>query len=494
MHLHELVESLNIYKTDADERLENVDVKNIEMDSRKVENNSLFVCIKGTQVDGHQFVKDAEENGACAIVAEDTVDTTLPVIYVPSTVKALAVLADRFYGTPSKSLNIVGITGTNGKTTTTYLLDGIFKENNQNTAIIGTIDMKIGDKTYPLNNTTPDSLFLHKHLHLMKEQGVDTVIMEASSHALHQGRVHGVQFDTVVFTNLTQDHLDYHLNMNDYAYAKSLLFAQLGNDYTQNKIAVINADDHYSEVMSKASPFPFIPYGLTDDAYIKAKNLDLQADSTSFEVLTPNEQFKVESRLTGKFNIYNILAAISVAYQYRISSEIIQKALRNINGVPGRLENVDVGQPYSVIVDYAHTPDSLENVLQTLNEIKENRIITVVGCGGDRDRSKRPKMADASIKYSQLSLFTSDNPRTEDPKHILKDMTGHLKGDEFKVIIDRKEAIKEAIWTAKEGDIILIAGKGHETYQEVNGARHHFDDREIAKTYIEERMKESQST
>ncbi len=257
------------------------------------------------------------------------------------------------------------------------------------------------------------------------------------------------------------------------------------------KIAVINADDHYSEVMSNASAFPYIPYGLADDAFIKATNLDLQADASTFVIETPKEAIHVESKLTGKFNVYNILAAVSVAYHYQIPKEQIQTALRKIGGVPGRLEKVEIGQNFTVIVDYAHTPDSLENVLQTLNEIKENRIITVVGCGGDRDRSKRPKMADAAIKYSQLSLFTSDNPRTEDPKNILKDMTGHLKGDEFKVIIDRQEAIKEAIWSAQKGDIILIAGKGHETYQEVNGEKRHFDDREVAKQFIEERQKES---
>lgn len=490
MQLNELLENLKIYKTD-EHNLIDIEVSKVEMDSRKVDTNTLFVCIKGSQVDGHEFVKDAEANGACAIVAERPVETKLPVILVPSTVKALSILANYFYGTPSKDLNIIGITGTNGKTTTTYLLDEIFKENGHKTAIIGTIDMKIGEETYPLNNTTPDSLFLHKHLRLMKERDVDTVIMEASSHALHQGRVHGVQFDSVVFTNLTQDHLDYHLNMNDYAYAKSLLFSQLGNDYTQNKTAVINADDHYSEVMTQATPFPYIPYGLSENAFIRAKNIHLQADSMTFVVETPKDDFEVQTTLTGKFNIYNILAAISVAYQYKIPVEQIKRALMGIGGVPGRLEKVDCGQDYTVIVDFAHTPDSLENVLQTLNEIKENRIITVIGCGGDRDRTKRPKMADASIKYSQVSLFTSDNPRTEDPKHILKDMTGHLSGDEFKVIIDRKEAIKEAIWTAKKGDIILIAGKGHETYQEINGKKQHFDDREVAMQFIEERNKES---
>ncbi|RPF56083.1 UDP-N-acetylmuramoyl-L-alanyl-D-glutamate--2,6-diaminopimelate ligase [Aquisalibacillus elongatus] len=489
MFLHELMPVLKVYDT------ENVPtnqlISTIEMDSRKVEKDSLFVCIKGFQADGHEYVREAEKRGACAIIAEKEITSSLPVIYVPSTQKALAILADYFYGSPSQELTIIGVTGTNGKTTTTYLLDAIFKTNGSQTAIIGTIDMKIGNESYKLTNTTPDSLFLHKHLRLMKRKGVETVIMEVSSHALHLGRVYGIQFDTVVFTNLTQDHLDYHLNMNDYAYAKSLLFSQLGNDYKQNKIAVINLDDNYAEAMSRATPFPVMTYGLSDDCFVKAQHMKLKANQSTFKVLTPFDSFTVSSHLTGRFNVYNILAAISVAIHHKIPKETIIKALGQSKGIPGRVESVDLGQNFNVIVDYAHTPDSLENVLSTLSDLKQNRIITVVGCGGDRDRGKRPKMADVAVQYSDFTIFTSDNPRYEDPKDILKDMTGHLSLDQYTVLINRTEAIEKAIVCAAKDDIVLIAGKGHETYQEVRGKRHRFDDREIARTYIEKRMKES---
>ncbi|MGM8214379.1 UDP-N-acetylmuramoyl-L-alanyl-D-glutamate--2,6-diaminopimelate ligase [Bacillaceae bacterium W0354] len=488
MRLYELLKPLKIYK--SNEILSDISVTSIEMDSRQVAEGSLFVCIKGTIVDGHDFVQDAEKNGACAILAEKEVNSSLPVILVPSTVKALAIICDQFYGHPSHKLNVIGVTGTNGKTTLTYLLDDIFTAHGHKTGIIGTIDMKIGDKHYPVKNTTPDALFLQKSFKKMVDEEIDTVIMEVSSHALHMGRVYGVDFDTAVFTNLTQDHLDYHLNMNDYAYAKSLLFSQLGNEFTKDKTAIINIDDRYSSVMQVATSKPVIPYGFSDDAYVRATNMKLETSSSSFDVELPKETFSIRSNMTGKFNIYNMLAAISVAYAYQIPTETVKNALENTKGVPGRFEAVHAGQSFSVIVDYAHTPDSLENVLQSIVEIKKGKVITVVGCGGDRDRTKRPIMADVSVKYSDVSIFTSDNPRTEDPNAILKDMTGHLSGLNFQVITDRKQAIRHAINSASNDDVILIAGKGHETYQEINGKRIHFDDREIARTAINERLKE----
>ncbi len=488
MLLNELLSEIKIYKKEGN--LSNVPISSIEMDSRQVSKGSLFVCIKGATVDGHDFAKEAEKNGAACIVAESKVHTSIPVIYVPNTVKALAALADYFYGRASHQMNVIGITGTNGKTTLTYLLDEIFSLYGHKTAIVGTIDMKIGDQHYPIKNTTPDILFLQKHFKKMTEEKVDTVLMEVSSHALHMGRVYGVDFNTAVFTNLSQDHLDYHLNMNDYAYAKSLLFSQLGNNYNEEKFAVINADDRYKDVIENATSRAVIRYGFSEDAYIRATNLKLEATSSIFDVETPEENFTIHSNMTGKFNVYNMLAAISVAYSYKIPMNIVKQALETIEGVPGRFEAVHAGQSFSVIVDYAHTPDSLENVLQSINDIKKGKVLTVVGCGGDRDRSKRPKMADVSMKYSDLSYFTSDNPRTEDPNRILKDMTGHLSGHDFQVITDRKEAIKEAIHSAAKDDIVLIAGKGHETYQEINGERHHFDDREVARQIITELLKE----
>ena len=489
MKLNELIESLKVYKINSN--LSDQFIYSIEMDSRNVGENSLFVCIDGFTVDGHDYVDQAVNNGAKAIVAEKNVEAGVPVILVPDTSKALAQLADYFFGHPSRQLNVIGVTGTNGKTTLTYLLDDIFTLHGHKTAVIGTIDMKIGEKRYPVKNTTPDALFLHKNFRKMIDEGVDTVIMEVSSHALSLGRVYGIEYNTAVYTNLTQDHLDYHQNMSDYAHAKSLLFSQLGTRLDGTKSAIINIDDRYSTIMERASAQPVVTYGLTEDAYVRADDLKLGANYSAFTVVTPDFSSRIETRLSGKFNVYNMLAAIAVAYTYEIPAKTIQKALENTEGVPGRFESVSQHHPISVIVDYAHTPDSLENVLQSISEIKTKKVFTVVGSGGDRDRLKRPKMADAALKYSDYVIFTSDNPRTEDPHAILNDMTGHLTGNGFQVIKDRKEAIQQAIDQASDGDIVLIAGKGHETYQEIDGKRNHFDDREVARVMLEEKYKGS---
>ncbi|WP_411955381.1 UDP-N-acetylmuramoyl-L-alanyl-D-glutamate--2,6-diaminopimelate ligase [Alkalibacillus sp. S2W] len=491
MNLYELIQSTQTINAIDRETIQEIEVAAIEMDSRQVNNGALFICMEGLTVDGHDYAGLAVDQGAKAIVAEKQVDVDVPVILVPSAVHALADLANAFYGYPSESMNVIGITGTNGKTTLTYLLDAIFSEAGQKTAVIGTIDMKIGDKRIPVENTTPDALFLHRHLHLMREENVDTVIMEVSSHALKQGRVLGIEFDDAVFTNLSQDHLDYHPHMDDYAYAKSLLFAQLGQSVQgKAKSAVINIDDSYSDVMMRSTAQSIISYSLEQSAVIQVEDYELSPHGLSFVVKTPLGDIPITTKMSGKFNIYNILAAIGVAYQHELSLEVIKSAIEQLQGVPGRFELVDANQNYTVVIDYAHTPDSLLNVLQTIEELKQGRVVTIVGCGGDRDRSKRPKMADAAIAYSDEVIFTSDNPRTEDPHAILEDMTNHLdESNYFKIIESRRDAIKAAIDNAGERDMILIAGKGHETYQDVAGERHHFDDREVARELILARQK-----
>ncbi|WP_188205722.1 UDP-N-acetylmuramoyl-L-alanyl-D-glutamate--2,6-diaminopimelate ligase [Alkalibacillus aidingensis] len=488
MRLDRLIAALKFYELQS--TLPQCEVTSIEMDSRRVKEGSLYVCIKGYHVDGHDFIKEAEERGACAIVVEKNVKADVPVIKVPSTVRALALLADYYYGSPSQHLNVIGVTGTNGKTTLTYLLDEIFSAHGHINAIIGTISLKYGNTQKELKNTTPDALFLHQNFRQMIDDGIDTIIMEVSSHSLSLGRVYGVDFDTVVYTNLSQDHLDFHSNMDEYAYTKSLLFAQLGNHlYNKQKTAVINNDANYTQTIQRATAQPTITYGLNDEAMIYGTDIQLKPGSTSFQVKLPNGVGQIHTSLSGKFNVYNALAAVGVAYAHHIPLETVKEALSNIKGIPGRFEAIDLGQSFSVIVDYAHTPDSLENVLQSIQEIRQRQVITVVGCGGDRDRSKRPKMADVAIYYSDQTVFTTDNPRSEKPASILKDMTSHLNEESYTIVEDRRQAIQQAVDMANENDIILIAGKGHETYQEIQGERIHFDDREVAREMILSRLK-----
>ncbi|WHX27076.1 UDP-N-acetylmuramoyl-L-alanyl-D-glutamate--2,6-diaminopimelate ligase [Virgibacillus halodenitrificans] len=487
MKLKELLDVIPFYQ--KTQSVEEIEITNIEMDSRKVEEGNLFVCISGFTVDGHDYVKEAVKNGAITIIAEKEVKTTVPVIVVPDTSRVLSMLAVKFYGNPTGKLPLIGVTGTNGKTTVSYVLEKIFNEFQKKTGIIGTIQTKIGDSSYPVNNTTPDALHLQKTFHEMQKQNVEQVIMEVSSHALDQGRVYGCDFDIAIFTNLSQDHLDYHKNIDDYLRAKSLLFSQLGNSYLKQpqKYAVINEDDASSTLLKKSTAQHVITYGCKNESQVMAKNIKLNTFGTSFELQTPVGSISIQSNLIGMFNVYNMLAASAAAITSLIPLDTIKIALESISGVNGRFEPVNEGQNYSVVVDYAHTPDSLENVLQTAKEFANQKVFVVVGCGGDRDRTKRPLMAKIAVKYADLAIFTSDNPRTEDPKAILQDMTTGLEEENYKVIEQRKEAIQFAVKCAEEDDIILIAGKGHETYQQIGKVKYDFDDREVARKAIQDK-------
>lgn len=487
MKLHEILSVLPIYETKESE-FDTV-INHIQMDHRNVTQGDLFICIKGFTVDGHDFAEKAIEKGASVIVSERPLPIDgATIIIVPDTVRALALIANKFFGYPTNSMTLVGITGTNGKTTTTYLLEKIFEQDKKKTALIGTIQLKIGDETRELANTTPDALQLQTFFSEMVEKDVDIAFMEVSSHALDLGRVYGANFDVAVFTNLSQDHLDYHKTMDQYLEAKSLLFSGLGNAYkAETKVAIVNNDDAHSEYIKKRTMQPVITYGIKHDADIRASEIENTLTGISFTVTTPTGAITINSKLNGIFNVYNMLAAIAVAYSKGISLETMKEALESMSGVDGRFERVDCGQDYAVIVDYAHTPDSLENVLQTIKQFAEGKIITVVGSGGDRDKTKRPLMAKAALTYSDWAIFTSDNPRTEDPAVILRHMTDGLTDKHFEVIENRQVAIERAIERANTGDVILIAGKGHETYQEINGVRHDFDDRLVAKRAIERR-------
>ncbi|GEN30340.1 UDP-N-acetylmuramoyl-L-alanyl-D-glutamate--2,6-diaminopimelate ligase [Cerasibacillus quisquiliarum] len=489
MKLIQLLKSLAFYRT-TQPIDDHIEITDIHVDSRQVTSGSLFVCIRGFTVDGHDFVEEAVQKGATAIIAEKLIkhNENIPVIYVSDTTRALAMLSVHFYNDPTNELELIGVTGTNGKTTITYLLETIFKANQQRTGVIGTIQMKINDKAIETNNTTPDALNLQKAFRKMRDEDVNVAMMEVSSHALDQGRVFGCRFDTAIFTNLSQDHLDYHKDMNDYLRAKSLLFSQLGNDYplNQKRFAIINEDDVASALLKKSTGQYVLTYGYHKQADVMAKNVKLHIDHTSFQLETPIGSIDIQSRLIGLFNVYNMLAAASAAICHNVSLHTIKEALESMTGVDGRFEPVVVGQDFGVIVDYAHTPDSLENVLTTIQEFANKKITVVVGCGGDRDRSKRPLMAQVAVKYADEAVFTSDNPRTEDPNQIIEDMVQGLNEKEtnYTVIVDRKKAIEYAIQKAESEDIVIIAGKGHETYQQIGTEKIHFDDREVAREAI----------
>ncbi|WP_240371753.1 UDP-N-acetylmuramoyl-L-alanyl-D-glutamate--2,6-diaminopimelate ligase [Anoxybacteroides rupiense] len=468
---------------------ENPTVTSIEMDSRKVTKGALFICIKGFTVDGHDFAQQAVENGAVAIIAEREVDVSVPVILVRDSKRALAVLADAFYGQPTHKLHLIGVTGTNGKTTTTHLIDYVFRKARKKTGLIGTMHIKIGDKTYDVKNTTPDALVLQRTFKQMVEEEIDTAIMEVSSHALHMGRVHGCDYDIAVFTNLTQDHLDYHRTMEEYRLAKGLLFAQLGNrfDHQRPKFAILNQDDPSSEYYKHMTAATVITYGIDQDSDIMAKQIEMSPNGMKFDLVTPDETVRICTKLIGRFNVYNILAAASACLASGLSLSTIAEALEEISGVSGRFETVNEGQDFTVIVDYAHTPDSLENVLKTIRQFAKRNIYVVVGCGGDRDRAKRPLMAQIAVKYADTAIFTSDNPRSERPEDILHDMEKGVAGKRYISIADRKAAIRYAVEHAQKDDVILIAGKGHETYQIIGNQVLHFDDRIVAREAIKER-------
>lgn len=471
---------------------QNPNISSIEMDSREVKSGSLFICIKGYTVDGHDFAEKARENGAAAILAEKPMEMDIPVVVVKDTKRAMAILADAFYGQPTHQLHLVGVTGTNGKTTTTHIIEKIFNEANKKTGLIGTMYIKIAEELKSVKNTTPESLTLQKTFREMRNRGVSHAVMEVSSHALHLGRIHGCDFNVAVFTNLTQDHLDYHKTMEAYKYAKGLLFAQLGNRYDHEnlKTAVLNADEEVSNEYKKMTAATVLTYGIDQEADIMAKEIKMTAKGTEFTLLTPEDSKKVSIKMVGKFSIYNALAATAASIASGIELNTIVKALEEIEGVRGRFELVNGGQDYTVIVDYAHTPDSLENVLQTIKQFAEGEIYCIVGCGGDRDKTKRPIMARIASTYSDQPIFTSDNPRSEDPILILRDMEAGVNDGHYKIIEDREKAIFFAINNAKKGDVVLIAGKGHETYQQIGNEIFDFDDKEVALDAIKSRKQQ----
>lgn len=465
-----------------------VEILSVTADSRKVQPGTLFIALRGNTVDGHDYIQQSVEKGAVAVVTETQIPTLqVPQIVVKNTRDIIPIIASVFYNNPSQSMKVVGVTGTNGKTTTTHLIDKIFTDNGHMTGLIGTIGKRIGSKVYDAVNTTPEALELQQTLSQMRDVGTEYVSMEVSSHALDLKRVAGIKFHIAVFTNLTQDHLDFHGSMDEYRIAKGKFFSRLGNTYgdkqENNSYAVINLDDPSAEFYIQQTTAQTVTYGIDQPADVRAVGVRVEADGASFTLQSFAGDIDIKLQMTGKFSVYNALAAAAACLCAGVPLSSIKQSLESVAGVDGRFERVNAGQDFTVIVDYSHTPDSLENALKTIREFAKAKVYTVVGCGGDRDRTKRPVMARIAADYSDVAIITSDNPRTEEPERIIDDMMAGLQEvnkDRYLRVTDRAEAISMAVQMAAAGDVILIAGKGHETYQIIGTVKHHFDDREVA--------------
>lgn len=467
-------------------------VTSITDDSRAVIPGSLFVAVRGERVDGHQFVSQAIAAGAVAVIAQESVNAgLLPIVRVADSRKALGLVGSRFYGDPSAHLTMVGVTGTNGKTTTTYLCKALLEGVGRNVGLMGTVAYQIGSETIPATHTTPGALEFQGLLAKMRRAGLDSVVMEVSSHALAMDRTIGCEYDAAVFTNLTQDHLDYHRTMEEYFQAKLRLFTGLGQGRKRGQRAIINMDDPRGGQIRQACAVPAWGYAVQGRAELKAERVRLSMNGTAFTAATPAGTFAIESRLVGEHNVYNLLGAIGVALHAGASCDQVRESVSRVNSVPGRFESVVAGQDFMVVVDYAHTEDALVRLLTAAQAIKTERIITIFGCGGDRDRGKRPKMGQAAVLFSDIVVLTSDNPRTEDPMAILREVEVGVREAlqqrsqvEYHLVPDRREAIRMAVRLARTGDIVLIAGKGHEDYQIIGTTKIHFDDREVAREAI----------
>ena len=490
--LKKILELITDYKIIGDcEKI----ITGIEQDSRKVVSGTLFVCMNGAKVDGHDFAIQAIEKGANTILAEKeiTVPPHITLIVVSDVRETIKIIVPYFYDYPGTKMRIIGITGTNGKTTTSYLTKNILQKAGYKVGVIGTIQIMIENEILPINNTTPDVIELQQILYKMYDAKIDYVVMEISSHALELERIICCEIDVAAFTNLTQDHLDFHKTIENYTVAKAKLFKLLNNNSNvkASKSAVVNVDDKagISMLAATSDACNIITYGINNVASLKAENVQVLAKGASFEIkgLT---NINLTLKITGIFNVYNVLAAVGIALAEKVEAMVIKEALEEANCVAGRFELVDEGQDFSVIVDYAHTPDGLENILKTAREITTQRIITVFGCGGDRDRTKRPIMGKIATELSDIVIATSDNPRTEDPEFILSEIEAGilpvLGAKSYEKITERYEAIKKAIKLAQKDDIVIIAGKGHENYQILKNETIHFDDRETAGELLRE--------
>ncbi|MBN2158285.1 MAG: UDP-N-acetylmuramoyl-L-alanyl-D-glutamate--2,6-diaminopimelate ligase [Spirochaetes bacterium] len=468
-------------------------ITSVEYDSRKVRKGSLFIAVEGLTSDGHRFIGTAIEAGASAVcVARSRAgefahlkERGVGLLVSDDSRAALSRLSAAFFGFPSRSMLMVGITGTNGKTSITYMLESIMKRHGFNPGVIGTINYRWGGKFYPAVNTTPESRDLQEILWKMRRDGVDMAIMEISSHALELRRAEDIDLDAAVFTNLTRDHLDFHHDFESYFNAKKKIFGLLEASFKKGRCAVVNADDPYGReiiLMRNHYSFPMKTFAIDSDAdYMPdPASIDNSIHGLRYTLQRPDPGLAVQLKLLGTFQLYNSLAALAVSHQMGIDYEAIISGLSDLETVPGRFDVLKTGKGFVVIVDYAHTVDALHKLLRSVNELGHRKIITVFGCGGDRDRSKRPLMGKVAEENSDLAIVTSDNPRTEEPARIIQDIVSGLEGSNHEVIPERTEAIARAVSLAGEGDIVVIAGKGHEDYQIIGTEKIHFDDKEVA--------------
>jgi len=471
----------------------NREISSIAFDSREVKNGSLFVAIHGLKQDGFRFINDAIARGASAFITETPIDrfsglninqNNVTAIFVEDCRSALAWVGAEFYCQPSKHMDVFGVTGTNGKTTVTYILDSIYKIKSGRSGIIGTINYSYGDTNFNAPITTPESLDINRMLHEMAEQKIGQCFLEVSSHSLSLKRVYGMHFSVGIFTNLSRDHLDFHGTMNDYKDAKKKLFR-----CNHVEKSVVNIDDSVGREIAIEFPENLLTVGIEKHADVMAENYSLSELGSCFVLKTPFGSCNIQTHLLGLHNIYNLLSAASAALHQGLSLDHIAQGLQSVEGVPGRFERVSCGQNFSIVVDYAHTDEALRNVLRAARGFTSGRVITVFGCGGDRDRGKRQEMGRVAIEESGFSVVTSDNPRTEDPQCIVDDIlkgipSSACQGKDYEIIVDRKEAIRFAIEKAQSGDLVMIAGKGHESFQIFKTGSIHFDDREIAEEAV----------
>lgn len=491
MRAERLVRSLGIFCGCPD-----FEVRGISSNSKQIKQDFIFVAIKGFSDDGSRFIEEAVERGAKAIVYSGVPLPALRMkeaggrslsgegvffIEVEDARKALAGLAVEFYGNPSLKVKVVGITGTNGKTTVSYLIEAILKEARLLSAVIGTVNYRYNKYLVPAGNTTPAPVELQEMLAGMSREGVGYALIEVSSHALDQGRVDGVNFHSAIFTNLSQDHLDYHKDMKEYFNAKAGLFRRISSP----AFAVVNNDDAYAAEIKKAASVSVVGFGIDNQAEVSAKNINLKFSHTEFSLSVPGEELVFKIPLVGRHNVYNVLASAAWAYGAGISLSVVRSALEKPVSLPGRLERIDCARGFAVFIDYAHTEDALKNVISFLRETAGGKIIVVFGCGGLRDKGKRPKMGRAATELSDFAIITNDNPRLEHPQDIIEEIRKGITKTNYSIIPDRSEAIKEALLMAGRGDVVLIAGKGHEEYQIINGTRVYFSDREEVKKCLE---------